>query len=115
MECLGIPPEVAAPLSGRHGCAEVVVVMLVQGVECLGVGVADEVVQVLGLSEPRVLRTRGTVVVRGKGRGKVRRLKVRGRGQRGAPVMGYATAVSIAPVAVVMCTRVGRTVSTAQA
>lgn len=114
MNSLGVPPEIAAPLSGGDGRAEMIVMMLVQGVESLGVGIADEVVEVLGLSEARMLGTRRCVMVRGKGRREVGRLKVRGGGQRGAPVMGHTAAVAVAPVAVVMGTGVRRTVAAAQ-
>ena len=63
---VGVPPEIATPLASRDGRAEVVVVVLVEGVERLRVRITHEVIQVLRLPKARVLRTRGRVMVRGK-------------------------------------------------
>lgn len=114
MDALGVSPEIAAPLAGGDGGAQVIVVMLVQRVERLRVWIADEVIQVLRLAEAGVLGAGGRMVMRGKRGWEVRWLEVGGSRQRGAPVMGHAAPVSVSPVAVVMGTGIGRRVPAAQ-
>lgn len=63
MDGIGISSKIATPLAGSDCGAEVVVMMLMQGVKGLCVGVSNEVIQVLGLRQAGVLRTCGGVVV----------------------------------------------------
>lgn len=114
MNPLGISPEIAAPLSRGDGGAQVIVVVLMQRVERLRVGIGNEVIQVLRLAETGMLGTGGCVVMRGKRRREVRGLKVGGRRQGGAPVVGHAAPVPVSPVSVVMGTGVRRRVPAAQ-
>lgn len=111
---LGVSPEIAAPLACGDGGAQMIVVVLVQRVERLRVGIANEVIQVLRLPETGMLRTGGRVMVRGEGRREVRGLKVGGGRQRGAPVMGHAAPVPVSPMSMVMGTGIGRRVAAAQ-
>ena len=114
MDALRIPPEIAAPLTGRYSGAQVIVVMLMQRVERLRVWIANEVIEMLRLAKARMLRTRWRVMMRGERGREVRRLKIGGSGQRRAPVMGHPAAVSIASVTVVMSAGIRRGISTAQ-
>lgn len=114
VDAFGVSPEIAAPLAGGDGGAQVIVVVLVQRVERLRVGIADEIIQVLRLAETGVLGAGGRMVVRGERGWKVRWLEVGGSRQRGAPVVGHAAAVSVSPVSVVMGTGIGRRVPAAQ-
>lgn len=110
---LGVSPKIAAPLAGDGG-AQVIVVMLVQRVERLRIGIADEVIQVLRLAEAWMLGAGGRVVMRGERGREVRWLEVGGGRQGGAPVVGHAASVSVSPVSVMMGAGIGRRVAAAQ-
>lgn len=75
MNAFGISPEILSSLASGDRRGEMVVVVLMEGVESLCVRIADQVIKMLRLSKP-VLRTRGCVVVGRKGRREVRRLEV---------------------------------------
>ena len=106
MNVIGISSQIACPLSGRHRCTDVVVMMLMQGVERLGIGIRNEVVKMLGLTQSWMLRTSRGVMMGSEGWWEIRGLEVRSGGQRCTAVMGHSSTVPISPVTMVMGTRV---------
>lgn len=114
MDALGVSSEITAPLAGGNCRAQVIIVMLMKRVQCLRVGIADEVIQVLRLPKTRMLRAGGRMMMRRERRWKVRGLKVRRRWQGCTTVMRHSAAISIPPMTMMMGTRVRRRVSAAQ-
>lgn len=109
-----VPPEVPAPLARGNCCTQVIVVMLMKGVEGLGIRITNEVIQVLGLCESRMLGTRRCVMMGWEWGWEVRWLKIGSCWQGGTAMMWHTTPIAIASMSMMMSTRVGRRVSTAQ-
>ena len=79
MNAFCVSPEILSIslLLGSDSSAEMIVMMLVQRVECLGVWVpGDKIIQMLGLAQPWMLRTSRGMMMRGERRWKVRWLKI---------------------------------------
>ena len=114
VDAFGIPPEVSAPLTRRDSRTQVIVMMLVKGVKGLGVRITNEVIQVLGLCESRMLGTRWCVMMGWEWGWEVRWLEVGSCWQGGASMMRHATSVTVAPMTMMMTTGIGRRIAAPQ-